>query len=93
MLSRSELEFLKAPDSFNPDYSRTLKHRIRGKVQALQEELRLLEIAGFLSVTRSCNAVTDFCNGEQGLNQAAFEDWWCGRRDLNPGRQRGRLMS
>jgi hypothetical protein len=29
------------------------------------------------------------------LNECSFakENSWCGRRDLNPGRQRGRLMS
>jgi hypothetical protein len=38
-------------------------------------------------------------NNEKGISTAtevALENWvdfWCGRRDLNPGRQRGRLMS
>jgi hypothetical protein len=38
---------------------------------------------------------TQATNGNSFLGPAPFvkEGSWCGRRDLNPGRQRGRLMS
>jgi len=31
-------------------------------------------------------------NIRNNLNSASSNNEWCGRRDLNPGRQRGRLM-
>ena len=87
MLSQIEMEFLKAPERFNANYRKALRHRIRGKVQALQAELGLLESAGFMKVMADCNAVTDFHNPEQSLNQAAFKDSrlnWSLGRDLDP---------
>jgi hypothetical protein len=74
MLSKTELEFLKAPDSFEADYSRTLRFRIKSKVEKIKSEIALLEANG-ISVTENCNGVTEFCNGQQNqqsLNQAAF---------------------
>jgi hypothetical protein len=73
MLSKIELEFLKSPESFNADYSRVLRHRIKAKTAQLRSELALLEGAG-VSVTENCNGVTEFSNGNQGLNQGAFEN-------------------
>ena len=32
-------------------------------------------------------------NNQKGGNLGTVGSGWCGRRDLNPGRQRGRLMS
>jgi hypothetical protein len=56
MLSAVELEYLKSPERFNANYSRLLKHRIRGKVKALSSELSILKHAGFLGVTESHNS-------------------------------------
>jgi hypothetical protein len=72
MLSRVEIDYLKAPENFSPEYSKVIKHRLKCKVQALSEELALLDSAGFLQVMGKCNAVTDFRNSEQSLNQAAL---------------------
>ena len=68
MLSKSEIEYLKNPESVDANYARVLKHRIRGKMQALRAELSVLNAAGFVSVTEKPNAITEFCN----LNKAAF---------------------
>ena len=95
MLSKAELDYLRAPQQFHPNYAKVLKHRLRVKVESLREELQLLADAGYLqaAVTSECNGVTRICNSQQGLNQAANREAWCGRRDLNPGRRRGRPMS
>jgi hypothetical protein len=74
MLSKIELEFLKSPESFAPDYRRVLRHRVNSKIQEVREEMALLQKCGF-GVTENCNGVTEFCNGQQNqqsLNQAAF---------------------
>ena len=88
MLSQIELEYLRSPQSFNANYRRVLHHRIRAKVRDLSQEMPLLA-----DIIRECNGVTEFSNGGLGLNQAALEESWCGRRDLDPGRRRGRPMS
>jgi hypothetical protein len=49
MLSQKELEFLRSPENFNSNYKYFLKHQIKNKVQALQNELELLSDAGFLN--------------------------------------------
>jgi hypothetical protein len=71
VLSKIELEFLKSPESFDADYRRVLRHRIRSKAQRIKSEITLLEVYG-ASVTENCNGVTEFCNGQRGLNQAAL---------------------
>ena len=74
MLSKMELEFLKAPESFETDYRRILRFRIKSKIQKIKSEIALLEAHG-VSVTENCNGVTEFCNGQQNkqsLNQAAL---------------------
>ena len=73
MLSRAEQQFIKSPEAFNSDYQRILRHRIKVKVQRLKLLMPLLEARGFC-VTADCNGVTKFCNGESGLNQAAFKE-------------------
>ena len=72
MLSKIEVKFLKSPENFGPDYRRVLRHRVMSKVQVMRDEIGLLERCGF-SVTENCNGVTEFCNGQQSLNQAAFK--------------------
>ncbi len=73
MLSKVELQFLKSPKSFSVDYGRVLRHRIKAKTVQLHKELALLEGAG-LSVTENCNGITELSNGEQSLNQPAFNN-------------------
>ena len=73
MLSKIELEFLKSPESFDADYCRVLRHRIKSKAQRIKSEIALLEAYG-VSVTENRNGVTEFCNGQQGLNQAALQE-------------------
>jgi hypothetical protein len=86
MLSKTELEFLKAPDSFEADYSRTLRFRIKSKVEKIKSEIALLEANG-ISVTENCNGVTEFCNGQKNQknpNQAALLNSWSLGRALIP---------
>ena len=74
MLSKTELEFLKAPQNFVADYRRALRHRIKSKVETIKSEIALLEAHG-VSVIENCNGVTEFCNGQQNQqnpNQAAL---------------------
>lgn len=75
MLSKIELEFLKSPESFDADYRRILRFRIKSKVQKIKSEIAFLEAHG-ISVTENCNGVTEFSNGQQSPNQAAFQDRW-----------------
>ena len=72
MLSKNELEFLKSPESFNSDYSRVLRCRIKAKTAQLHEQLALFEGSG-LSVTENCNGITEFCNSKMSLNQVLLE--------------------
>ena len=86
MLSKIELEFLKAPENFDVDYRRVLRHRVNSKVQELREEMELLQKYGF-DVTENCNGVTEFCNDNQIPNQAPFQEKgvnWSLGRDLDP---------
>src|SRR3972149_4513693 len=86
MLSKIELEFLKAPENFDVDYRRVLRHRVNSKVQELREEMELLQKYGY-DVTENCNGVTKFSNGQQNqqnLNQAAFGNQWSLGRALIP---------
>jgi hypothetical protein len=76
MLSKIELEFLKSPQSFNADYGRVLRHRIKAKTAKMRDEISLLADAG-LNVMENCNGVREFCNGQQNQktpNQAAFNN-------------------
>ena len=86
MLSKNELKFLESPESFDPGYSRVLRHRIKAKKAELLKQLASLDSSG-LNVTENCNNVTEFSNGQQKqqtLNQAAFQNLWSLRRDLDP---------
>ena len=64
MLSKIELEFLKAPETFEPDYRRILRFRIKSKVQKIKSEIALLEAHG-VNVTENCNGVTEFCTHQR----------------------------
>ena len=69
MLSKAEMEFLKAPEKFNADYSRVLRHRIKVKSAQMREHAILLQGSG-LNVTENCNAVTNSCNANPSSNKA-----------------------
>jgi len=85
MLSQIELEYLQNPLRFDSNYSKALRHRIRGKVQELQTELGLLERAGYLGVMDNCNQVTEFNNLNPSLNQADFKNRMVLRPGFGPG--------
>ena len=72
MLSKTELDFLKAPETFEADYRRTLRFRLKSKVEKIRSEIALLEANG-ISVTENCNGGTEFCNGQKIPNQADFK--------------------
>jgi hypothetical protein len=88
MLSKIELQYSTSPESFDANYRGVLHYRIKVNVEALSRELPLLA-----DVMKECNGITEFRNGEQSPNQGALDEIECGRRDLNPGRRRGRPMS
>ena len=87
MLSKTELEFLKSPESFEADYRRSLRFRIKLKVQKIKSEIALLEAQG-ISVTENCNGVTEFCNPPKPANQAGFSEW-SGKMVRSPGFEPG----
>ena len=75
MLSKTEIEFLKNPQSFSADYSRVMRHRIKTKAQDFRAQIALLQGCGAfegngLNVTENCNGVTEYCNCKQSSNQA-----------------------
>ena len=85
MLSKNELKFLEDPESFDPGYSRVLRHRIKAKKAELIKQLAFLDDSG-LSVTENCNSVTKFCNSQQNQtspNQADFVNREWAEPDLN----------
>gem|GEM_PF-6894468 len=71
MLSKNELKFLESPESFDPAYSRVLRHRIKAKSAQLRETLMLLRGAG-IGVTENCNSVTEYSNDQISPNQACL---------------------
>ena len=83
MLSQKEIEFLQSPNSFDSEYRKALRHRIRSKVECLREEILLLERAGY-KVTESCNLVTDFNNPQISSNQASFKNLMVGLPGFEP---------
>ncbi len=68
MLSKTELEFLRSPESFSPSYAKVLRSRVKSKTKAFNEERALMAKAGL--VTENCNRVTETCNLKISLNQA-----------------------
>ena len=86
MLSKTEQEYLNNPASFSPNYRRALRHRLKVKTSQIREEISLLKSSG-LNVTENCSSVTEFCNGDQVLNQLTLVNQgqnWSLRRDLDP---------
>jgi len=46
MLSKTELEFLQSPETFEADYRRTLRFRIKSKVEKINSEIVIIEALG-----------------------------------------------
>ena len=83
MLSKTEIEFLKNPESFDAGYSRVMRHRIKTKAENFRAQIALMQGCGALegnglNVTENCNGVTEFSNDNQSLNRVAFLE----RREL-----------
>lgn len=73
---------------------------IEGILETRGKSQRVLHYQGFINGKRIYEKHTiSGVNGNnfQGINNVNFSPYsrsvWCGCRDLNPGRQRGRLMS
>ena len=71
MLSQKEVQFLQSPNSFDQEYCKALRHRIRGNIDSWKKEILLLESAGY-KVTENCNSVMDSRNPEISPNQSSF---------------------
>ena len=69
MLSKVELEYIRNPAAFNPEYGRVLRLRIRRKINKLRSILQLLaesEFAPLLEhVIKNCYCVTENRNALQ----------------------------
>jgi len=72
LLSKIELEFLEAPERFDANYSRVLRHRLVVKAERLQRELALLEANG-LGVTENRNGIREFRNLGSPANSANLD--------------------
>ena len=59
LLRKIEVEFLKSPENFKADYGYVLTHRIRGKIQALQKDIALLNSAGFMNLAQFSKNLTE----------------------------------
>ena len=59
MLSKMEQEFLRDPASFDSNYQRSLRYRLKVKAEKMREELSLL------NATENCSSATEFCSGNQ----------------------------
>jgi len=86
MLSKAEQEYINNPASFNPNYRRALRHRLKVKTAQMREELSLIKSSG-LNITENCCCVTEFSNGNEVLNQLTSRNQgqnWSLRQDLDP---------
>ncbi len=88
MLSQKEIEFLRNPDGFNANYRYYLKHQIKNKVQALNEEFTLLQNAGFLGNLRdSSKGLRDFDKDvliKKSSGNASFKELMVGPPGFEP---------
>jgi hypothetical protein len=55
MFSKTEQEFLRDPSSFNANYQRSLRCRLKVKAQKMRVELSLLS-----GVVENCSSATEF---------------------------------
>ena len=88
MFSQKEIEFLRTPDKFNANYRYYLKHQIKNKVHALNEEFILLQNAGFLdSLRESSKGLWDYTKNslnEKSSKQASFKNLMVGPPGFEP---------
>ena len=85
MLSKTELEFLKNPSSFDANYAKSLRHRINTKTRELKEEMQLLARSGI--VAENSNPAAEFSNPKKNAERALSLNQgqsWSLRRDLDP---------
>jgi hypothetical protein len=73
MLSRTELDFLRNPGDFDAKYAKSLRHRLNKKVKTLQDELEMLEEAGFV-VAKNSNWVAKNSAGGIGANRVPIQN-------------------
>ena len=84
-LSQKEIEYLHSPEKFDLDHSYVLKHKIKSKVKALNEELKLLTNAGFLNLTENSNSLMEFNKTVISSNQACFQEFKVRSPGFEPG--------
>jgi hypothetical protein len=81
MLSKTEQEFLRDPSSFNSNYQRSLRYRLKIKAEKMREDLSLL------GVVENCGGAVEFCSNQKSPKQALSMNQggiWSLRRDLDP---------
>jgi hypothetical protein len=81
MLSKTEQEFLRDPPSFNSNYQRSLRCRLKAKAEKMRKDLSLL------NTTENCSGIAEFCgDGKSSKHVASMnrEGMWSLRRDLDP---------
>jgi hypothetical protein len=81
MLSKCEIEFLRNPEKFSPDYARSLRHRIKAKRAQIQDELSLLSVAEINNGATDCSNNNPIPKYVDSMNQGVS---WSLRRDLDP---------
>ena len=82
MFSKTELEYLKAPEKFDAAYGRVLHHRINAKKAKARAETTALN-CNTLSALTNCNTVTEFCNGQKAQNELGMLKGWWAETDSN----------
>ena len=100
MLSKTERDFpsqvASGTNTYTKNYKRVLKSRILTKVRKALEDLGIIEKALGVTITKFGNDVTKNRNGPAIRifpETARFLKTRCGRRDLDPGLELGRLQS
>ena len=83
LLSQKEIEYLRSPQSFSSNYSYVLKHKIKNKVKALNDELELLQRAGLIEFSK----ITEFSKNtksEKKLELSLKNDIKAGPMEVDP---------
>jgi hypothetical protein len=84
MLSKTEQKYLRDPSSFNSNYQRSLRCRLKVKAEKMRGDLSFLQSLG---VAENHSSATEFCNNGKNSNQALSMNQgrsWSLRRDLDP---------
>jgi len=100
MLSKNERAFLNqvasGTNACTKNYRRVLKSRVLTKARRALEDLDLIEKALGVTITKFGDDVTENRNGPAiriSSDTTHFLKFRCGRRDLDPGLELGRLQS